>query len=327
MDSDDEKPDPRQIQKIKELHREMADRRIVIHCKNKKKKKRGEVRRSRSLTRADGNAIPNVFGRSKGLSKSIVSSASSDSEISELGDHKIKATLSSNRTRMTEARVTNTETKLHDFNSRLSQRKNKLEELHQKLKLRKDRLIEREEKLREFERTVTEKENLIKAKTEELRKKDQELNQKLAELDNFESQVIAKSEKLALKTKNQTQIGLLKNELSAVPNTPQGPTGIRAAPRVVSLPVSPQNRVVSSPASSHNNVGVHKNQATSNKLPVLKPIISVDKKEKPEPLNRKISWADSAISSQSPSSNSSDDDIISLPVSQRLKRFENRQLL
>lgn len=39
MESDEDQPDPAQMRLVKELHREMADRRIVVNCKNKKKKK------------------------------------------------------------------------------------------------------------------------------------------------------------------------------------------------------------------------------------------------------------------------------------------------
>ena len=40
MDEDEDRPDPAQMNLVKLLHREMADRQIVIHSKTKKKKKR-----------------------------------------------------------------------------------------------------------------------------------------------------------------------------------------------------------------------------------------------------------------------------------------------
>ena len=36
MESDEDRPDPDQVRLVKELHREMADRRIVINSKNRK---------------------------------------------------------------------------------------------------------------------------------------------------------------------------------------------------------------------------------------------------------------------------------------------------
>lgn len=298
MESDEDQPDPAQMRLVKELHREMADRRIVVNCKNKKKKKRRNLtvqvvnhgnsssgsdsnhnrgivpRRSRSMTRSD--AIMK-YGRSSRVADG--NQASSDSEISELGEDKQQAELFCNKNKMAEARVSTTEGKLHDFNARLAQRKNKLEELHQKLKQRKERLLEREERLRDFERTVLEKEKAIKTKNDELQEKDRKLNEQMSQLGIFEALVNTKGTEVANKEKS---------------------FGVK---------LGPNNSYERCP-----------------KFP--KPILStVDRRNKDQ--SKRISWADSAISSQSPSSNSSDDDVAmcNLSVSQRLKRFENRQLL
>lgn len=298
MESDEDRPDPDQVRLVKELHREMADRRIVINTKSEKRKKkkrrnltvqvvnhgnsssgsdsnnnRAIPRRSRSVSRTDTSRS---FGRNiRGKEK--LSNASSDSEISELGEDKQQAELFCNKNKMAEARVTTTESKLQDFNARLAQRRDKLEELHQKLKLRKERLLEREERLREFEKSVLEKENAIKQKSEVLREKDKKLNEQMAQLGIFEALVNTKGTEVENKEKS---------------------FGVRLGP---------------------NN-----NYEKCPKFP--KPILSTNRNKDQ---SKRISWADSAISSQSPSSNSSDDDIAmcNLSVSQRLKRFENRQLL
>lgn len=306
MESEEDRPDPHQVRLVKELHREMADRRIVINSKNKKKKKR------RNLTVQVTHNLGNTSSssdcahtrqdplRSKSLTRtnprtsSNQNSPSSDSEISELGeDKKQKAALFLNKNKIAEARVTTTEGKLADFNQRLAQRRDKLEELHQKLKQRKERLLEREEKLREFEKAVLEKEKLIKTKTETLQEKDRKLNEQLAQLGIFETRVNTKETDVAVKEK---AAGVKMGDNNAYE---------KMAAKTVPFP-----------------------------MPVLKPILSTverrNNKQRPNnEQSKRISWADSAISSQSPSSNSSDDDVAmcNLSVSQRLKRFENRQFL
>jgi len=182
---------------------------------------------------------------------------------------------------------------LADFNQRLTQRRDKLEELHQKLKQRKERLLERQEKLREFEKSVLEMEKLIKTKTETLQEKDRKLNEQLAQLGIFETLVNTKETDVAVKEK---AAGVKMGDNNAYEKT---------AAKTVPFP-----------------------------MPVLKPILSTverrNNKQRPNnEQSKRISWADSAISSQSPSSNSSDDDVAmcNLSVSQRLKRFENRQFL
>jgi len=98
MESEEDRPDPHQVRLVKELHREMADRRIVINSKNKKKKKRRnltvQVTHNLGNTSSSSDCAHTDPLRSKSLTRtnprtsSNQNSPSSDSEISELGEGK-----------------------------------------------------------------------------------------------------------------------------------------------------------------------------------------------------------------------------------------------
>jgi len=313
-ESDSDKPDENQIELVKKLHREMADRRIIVNMKNKiKNKKRNRnltsqiyqsqiqqstssgsdpdqkatlSRRTKSLPRSNRGKTKEVLNTQK--PNEYDSSDSTDEYSLGSDDLKQKAELNSVRNQMAVARVTNTESKLAEFNSKLNQRKDKLEELHIKLKIRKERLIEREERLRIFEKVIAEKESQIKRRNDSLMKKETDLETFAKVLTGKENLMYDYEKSLNDRAKNleykEKQYGVQV-----------GQTG-----------------------------GYEKCHKMSPK-----PILSMEQKPKIKKIEQKrISWADSAISSSassgSPSENTSSDDdsIHKMSVSQRLKRFE-----
>ncbi|CBY33819.1 unnamed protein product [Oikopleura dioica] len=359
MDSDDEKPAESQIQLVKALHKEMVDRRIVLTTIASKRKKK--TKRSRNLTAtlilptsnsSSGSEAGSKTTRAKLRSRSatrddsflttrwnsIGLTASSDSEVSFMDEDKKEkssaTTIASvTKNQLAAARVSSTEIKLQTFSQKLSQRREKLEELHGKLKIRKENLVEKEKKLRDFEKSVQEKENLIKSKMAAIKARDDKLNAELkrlekqeADLDSKQKIVATKQAQVAKASQNQsskTQI------LKPVLQKPQPP--IKTTTNIVTASPTPKsgskivnlNKIQIEPKT---NAATTKIQAQKRNENLPKPILqSAEKRAKDQ--NKRISWADSAISSQSPSSNSSDDDVSNLSVRARLKRFETRTLL
>ncbi|CAG5110086.1 Oidioi.mRNA.OKI2018_I69.chr2.g4525.t2.cds [Oikopleura dioica] len=304
--------------------------------------------RSRSATRDDSYLTTRW--------NSIGLTASSDSELSMMDEDKKEQSSATSiaavtKNQLAAARVSSTEIKLQTFSQKLTQRKEKLEELHGKLKVKKENLVEKERKLREFEKSVQEKENLIKTKMAAIKAKDDKLNAELKRLEKLESDLSSKQ-----KLVSQKQAAVQNVSPAPKPASPEIPKQVnnqsaplKSTPAVV-VGKQPQTKpqaqaqtkttttsvAAALPKSGSSIVNQNKIQipAASSK-PVSVPLKSISK---PKPIlqsaerrakdqNKRISWADSAISSQSPSSNSSDDDVSNLSVRARLKRFENRTML
>lgn len=335
-DSDSEKPDRGQMELVKKLHREMADRRIIVNMKTKfKVKKRRNLtsqvsylqtapstssgsdpdqnrhdhrtqaaaaRRSRSLSRPKAEKQ-----RSKGYESDSTDEYSIGSD-----DVKQKVELSSTRNKMAEARVINTEGKLADYNQKLNKRTEKLNELHIKLKLRKDKMMEREERLRQFEKALAEKELQIKQRNDSLRKKE-------IDLETFSNVIKGKETLMA-----DFEQGL--NERANALCEKEKTYGIQLSQNGVYEKQANINSSSSSkPAhpTSHSHHHHHPQIQTRSPKPIL---TTADRSASAK---KRISWADSAISSSgSPTQDTSSDDdsIHRLSVSARLKRFENRLL-
>lgn len=306
-DSDSEKPDRGQVELVKKLHREMADRRIIVNMKTKfKVKKRRNLTSqvyhqpapSSSGSDPDQNATRNPR-RSRSLSRpkkavQVAKGYESDStDEYSLGsdDVKQKAELSTTRSKMAEARVSTTEGKLAEFSQKLNHRKEKLEELHIKLKMRKDRLMEREERLRTFEKAIAEKEQHMKQRNDSLRKKE-------IDLETFSKVLIGKEQLMS-----EYERSLLDRNKSL--NAKEQAYGVRIGQSGTYEKTTQQKTLPRSP----------------------KPILATESRSSQK--TKRISWADSAISSSgSPTQDTSSDDdsIHRLSVSARLKRFENRLL-
>jgi len=297
--------------------------------------------RSRSATRDDSYLTTRW--------NSIGLTASSDSEVSFMDEDKKEkssaTTIASvTKNQLAAARVSSTEIKLQNFSQKLSQRREKLEELHGKLKTRKENLVEKEKKLRDFEKSVQEKENLIKTKMAAIKARDDKLNAELKRLEKLETDLDSKQKIVTTK-----QFTVAKTVTK--PSQNQSPKPQVLKPVVVKPQPQPQpqpqtktttnsvtNLTPATPKSGSKIVNLNKiqidpknpttktpTQITTAK-PIPKPILqSAERRAKDQ--NKRISWADSAISSQSPSSNSSDDDVSNLSVRARLKRFETRTLL
>lgn len=319
-ESDSERPDNGQMELVKKLHKEMADRRIIVNMKTKfKVKKRRNLTSQVYLQTAspsssgsdpDQNATRNgvkarrsrSLSRPKAKEKELQTkgyeSDSTDEYSIGSDDVKQKVELSCTRNKMAEARVANTEGKLADYNQKLNKRTEKLNELHIKLKLRKDKMLEREERLRQFEKALVEKELQVKQRNDQLRKKE-------IDLETF-SKVIKGKEVL------MTDYEKSLNERANVLYEKEKTYGVQLG----------QNGVYEKTASS---VPIYNNpQPMHQRSP--KPILSTNERSSSK---KRISWADSAISSSgSPTQDTSSDDdsIHRLSVSARLKRFENRLL-
>lgn len=339
-DSDSEKPDRGQMELVKKLHREMADRRIIVNMKTKfKVKKRRNLtsqvsylqtapstssgsdpdqnrhdhrtqaaaaRRSRSLSRPKAEKQ-----RSKGYESDSTDEYSIGSD-----DVKQKVELSSTRNAMAEARVTNTEGKLADYNQKLNKRTEKLNELHIKLKLRKDKMMEREERLRQFEKALAEKELQIKQRNDSLRKKE-------IDLETFSNVIKGKETLMA-----DYEQGL--NERANALCEKEKTYGVQLSQNGVyeKQPNGSSSSSSNKPAhpTSHSRQ-THHQQSHHIQTRSPKPILTTA--DRSASAKKRISWADSAISSSgSPTQDTSSDDdsIHRLSVSARLKRFENRLL-
>jgi len=314
-DSDSEKPDSAQVELVKKLHREMADRRIIVNMKTKLKLKKRRNLTSQVYLQAapstssgsdpDQKAIRNEARsarRSRSLSRPKAEkqrtkgyeSDSTDEYSIGSDDVKQKVELTCTRNKMAEARVANTEGKLADYSQKLNKRTEKLNELHIKLKLRKDKMMEREERLRQFEKALAEKELQIKQRNESLRKKE-------VDLETF-SKVISGKE--ALIKGREAQMAEYEKHLDQRANI--------LYEKEKTYGVQIQN-------------GVYEKASKPAVMP-RKPILTT---ERSTSKSKRISWADSAISSSgSPTQDTSSDDdsIHRLSVSARLKRFENRLL-
>jgi len=330
-DSDSENPDRGQMELVKKLHREMADRRIIVNMKTKfKMKKRRNLtsqvyhlqtapstssgsdpdqnrhdhrtqaaaaRRSRSLSRPKAEKQ-----RSKGYESDSTDEYSIGSD-----DVKQKVELSSTRNKMAEARVTNTEGKLADYNQKLNKRTEKLNELHIKLKLRKDKMMEREERLRQFEKALAEKELQVKQRNDSLRKKE-------IDLETFSNVIKGKE---TLMADYEQGVNERANALCEKEKT----YGVQLSRNGVYEKQASGNSSGTKPA--HPTSHLHHHIQTRSPKPIL---TTADRSASAK---KRISWADSAISSSgSPTQDTSSDDdsIHRLSVSARLKRFENRLL-
>jgi len=321
-ESDSERPDHGQMELVKKLHKEMADRRIIVNMKTKfKVKKRRNLTSQVYLQTApsssgsdpDQNATRNGVKarRSRSLSRPKAKekelrtkgyeSDSTDEYSIGSDDVKQKVELSCTRNKMAEARVANTEGKLADYNQKLNKRTEKLNELHIKLKLRKDKMIEREERLRQFEKALVEKELQVKQRNDQLRKKE-------IDLETF-SKVIKGKEVLMIDYEKSL------NERANVLYEKEKAYGVQLGQNGV------YEKMTSRAAST---APINNNPQPMPRSP--KPILSTNERSSSK---KRISWADSAISSSgSPTQDTSSDDdsIHRLSVSARLKRFENRLL-
>merc|ERR1712037_420966 len=124
---------------------------------------------------------------------------------------------------------------------------------------------------------------------------------------------------VVVKPQPQPQTKTTTNSVTSSPPTgsPKSGSNIVNLNKIQIEPKNPTN-VATTKTPAQNKAAIPK--------PIPKPILqSAERRAKDQ--NKRISWADSAISSQSPSSNSSDDDVSNLSVRARLKRFESRTLL
>jgi len=180
---------------------------------------------------------------------------------------------------------------------------------------------------------LSKKENLIKTKMAAIKARDDKLNAELRRLEKQEAELHSKQKLVA--TKQAAVAKAVPNQspktqvLKPIAQKPQPQTttttnsvAASASPKPVSKIVN-LNKIQIEPKT---NLATTKIQVQKRNENLPKPILqSAEKRAKDQ--NKRISWADSAISSQSPSSNSSDDDVSNLSVRARLKRFETRTLL
>lgn len=183
--------------------------------------------------------------------------------------------------------------------ARLQNTETKLAEFNSKLSQRKDKLEEMHLKLKSRKEKLLEREDRLRQFEKVIMEKEAQMKKKEVDLETF-SKVLKGKEGLMFDFENSL------NKRATQIDEKEKFYGIHL-----------------------NSTGIY--EKTTKNSP--KPILSQDNSRKSKKIHensKRISWADSAISSSgSPSQDTSSDDdsIHKLSVSQRLKRFENRQLL